>query len=236
MNPQVIDNPQVVVYARTVSDDAAQLASLAALLDDTERERASRRSNPARFITAHALLRTVASEWTGQPADAVAFERECVTCGSTAHGKPVVRGHDDVFVSLSYAGDLALVSATLVGQTGVDVEQVAGAAFEGFESVTLADDELAGFEGVGTADLPAARARVWARKESVLKASGHGLVVDPRQVVVTPPGLPAALVQWRGDRPLTGPAQLHDVALPDQRYAAAVTVLTDVALEVQVRC
>lgn len=236
MNPQVIDNPQVIVYARTVSDDAAQLAGLAALLDDTERERASRRGNPARFITAHALLRTVASEWTGQPAGDVAFERECVTCGSTAHGKPVVRGHDDVFVSLSYAGDLALVSATLVGQTGVDVEQVAGAAFEGFESVTLADDELAGFEGVGISELPAARARVWARKESVLKASGHGLVVDPRQVVVTPPGLPAALVQWRGDHPLTAPAQLYDVGLPDQRYAAAVTVLTDLPLEVQLRC
>ena len=229
-------NSQVIVYARTVSSDATRLADLAALLDDSERERASRRHNPARFITAHALLRTVAGEWTGQPPAGVAFERQCVTCGSTAHGKPVVRGHDDVYVSLSYAGDLALVSATLVGQTGVDVEQVDGAEFDGFEAVTLAEDELRGFEDVASADLAAARARVWARKESVLKASGHGLVVDPRDVVVSAPTLPAALVQWRGDRPLTAPAQLYDVTLPDRRYAAAVTVLTEQPVEVQVRC
>lgn len=229
-------NPQVTVYARTVSADTAVLADLAALLDDSERERASRRRNPARFVTAHALLRTVAGEWTGEDPGRVVFDRSCATCGSAAHGKPVISGHDEVFVSLSYSGDLALVSATLVGQTGVDVEQVDGAAFDGFETVNLADDELDGFEGIATADLAAARARVWARKESVLKASGHGLVVDPRDVVVTAPGLPAGLVQWRGDRPLTAPARLYDLALPDARYAAAVTVLTEQPVEVEVRC
>lgn len=225
----------MTVYARRVSHDPQVVAGLRELLDDDERQRAMRRTRPAAYITAHALLRTVASEWTGQEPVAVAFDRACATCGSHAHGKPVLRDHEDVFVSLSYAGDLAVVAVTSAGETGVDVEELVEAGFDGFEEVTLAADERAGFVGVPPPGLAAARARVWARKESILKASGHGLVVDPREVVVTPPSAPAALVQWRGEKPLVAPVQLHDVPLPESGYAAAVAVLTDDPVAVDLR-
>jgi 4'-phosphopantetheinyl transferase len=226
---------QVTVYARRVSSDPEVLAGLRKVLDVHERERAARRASPAAYVTAHALLRSVASEWTGQRPEAVAFDRACATCGSHAHGKPVLRGHEDVFVSLSYAGELAVVAVTAAGETGVDVEELVEAGFDGFEDVTLAPDERAGFDGVPAAGLAAARAQVWARKESILKASGHGLVVDPREVVVTPPSHGAALVQWRGETPLAAPVQLHDVPLPHSGYAAAVAVLTDRPVVVELR-
>lgn len=225
----------MTVYTRRVSTDAEVLARLREVLDDDECRRAGRRTHPAAYITAHALLRAVAGEWTGQGPGDVAFDRACATCGSHAHGKPVLRGHEDVFVSLSYAGELAVVAVTGAGETGVDVEQLVEEGFEGFEDVTLAQDERAGFADVPLDVLAAARAQVWARKESILKASGHGLVVDPREVVVTAPSDRAALVQWRGDTPLSAPVQLHDVPLPDSGYAAAVAVLTDDPVVVNVR-
>jgi 4'-phosphopantetheinyl transferase len=66
---------------------------------------------------------------------------------------------------------------------------------------------------------------VWSRKEAVLKATGHGLVVDPRDVVVSGPLADAALVDWRGDRPIGSPVQLLDLPLDTTEYAAAVAVL-----------
>jgi 4'-phosphopantetheinyl transferase len=68
---------------------------------------------------------------------------------------------------------------------------------------------------------------VWARKEAVLKASGHGLAVDPRQVVVSGPEEPAALLQWKGDVPLGTGVQLADVPLTEPGHVAAVALLSD---------
>jgi 4'-phosphopantetheinyl transferase len=225
---------QVTVHARRVSPDPGLLSRLTELLDEHERHRSRRRPDPASYITAHALLRTVVADWTGQAPHAVQFHRACATCGSSAHGKPLIRGHEGVHVSLSYAGELAVVVVTSTGEAGVDVERADEADFEGFEAVTLAPEEVLALQSVGLTELAAARARVWARKESVLKASGHGLAVDPRDVVVTGPAEPAALVQWRGDRPLTRPVQLHDVPLPHPGYAAAVAVLTEGPVDITV--
>jgi 4'-phosphopantetheinyl transferase len=220
----------VSVYARAVSDDPA----LTELLDAQELERSLRRSNPMRYITAHALLRRVVADRTGQAPRDVAFDRHCATCGSTAHGKPVVRDHPDVHVSLSYAGRLALAAVTGSGEAGVDVEQVEDADHEGFDLSTLALDEQAAFGAVAAYRLGAARAQVWARKEAVLKATGHGLVVDPREVVVTGPDEDAALEEWRGERPLTSPVQLIDVPLQVDGYAAAVAVLCPRSVRLEV--
>jgi 4'-phosphopantetheinyl transferase len=219
------------VHARRVSDDAA----LEDLLDDAERMRAVRRSSPARYITAHALLRTVVGERTGVDPRDVTFERHCATCGSTAHGKPVVCGHRGLYVSLSYAGELAVVAVSEAGETGIDVEEVDEADFDGFGAVTLAREEEPPFALIPLERLGLARARVWARKESVLKATGHGLVVDPREVVVTGPDEAAGLVAWRGDRPLPSAVQLHDILPFDPGYAAAVTVLCDAPVSVRLQ-
>jgi len=220
----------VSVHARPVSSDPA----LADLLDSDERERSTRRGNPPRYITAHALLRTVVADLTGQAPHELRFDRRCMTCGSTAHGKPVVRGHPSLHVSLSYAGSLALVGVSAAGEVGVDVEEAADADYDGFDTTTLAAEEVDAFGVVAAYRLPLARAQVWARKEAVLKATGHGLVVDPREVVVSGPDQDAALVDWRGEHPVGTAVHLRDVPLSVDGYAAAVAVLCDepVSLEV----
>jgi 4'-phosphopantetheinyl transferase len=221
---------EVEVQWRRVSTDPA----LADLLDDRERERAARRSNPARYTTAHALLRTCAGERLGVAPASLRFERTCATCGSHRHGKPSVEGHPELFVSLSYAGDLTIVALSFGGEVGVDVEEVDESDFEGFNVVTLDRSEVPAMDAVTPEDLSHARARVWARKESVLKASGHGLVVDPRQVVVSGPAEPPELRAWRGEHSLPGPVQLADLDLGDPNHVAAVALLADQRLEVRV--
>ena len=212
----------VEVVWRRVSTDP----SLAEVLDDRERERAARRGNPARYTTAHALLRTAVAQRVGGTPQDLVFDRTCATCGSHRHGKPTVAGHPELSVSLSYAGGLAVVALSRGGEVGVDVEVVDDSDFEGFNAVTLDPSEAPGLDRVGADQLGLARARVWARKEAVLKASGHGLAVDPRQVVVSGPEEPAALLQWKGELPLGTGAQLADVPLTEPGHVAAVALLS----------
>jgi 4'-phosphopantetheinyl transferase len=217
---------EVQVQWRRVSDDPALIDALAGLLDAPERERAARRSSPARYITAHALLRQCVGDALGRAPGDVVFERTCATCGSHRHGKPSIAGDSGLSVSLSYAGGLALVGLSWSGEVGVDVEEVDDSDFDGFNTVTLDDGEVAALDALQGDELRHARARVWARKESVLKATGHGLVVDPRQVVVSGPAEAPALVAWHGEHPLPGSVQVADLDLGDPHHIAAVALLS----------
>lgn len=221
----------VVVRATPVVDDPRRLE----LLDARERERAARKSHPDPFVTAHALLRRLVADETGLDPRLLAFERRCATCGTDRHGKPHVVGMRDVFVSVSYGEHLAVAAVTRLGQVGVDVEALESADFDGFGSVTLDATESAPLDALTGHDLLAARARIWARKESILKATGHGLVVDPSQVVVSSPHAPAALVQWKAAEHPPGPTQLCDVDVGAADHRAAVAVLTSRPLSVRVQ-
>jgi 4'-phosphopantetheinyl transferase len=145
------------------------------LLDDATR---GRLVGPRRDLraSAHALLRLVLTGLTGtEPRDHRLAVR-CRTCGEAAHGKPVLE-HPVLHVSLSASRTAVAVAVSGAAPVGVDVEQVDLAAFDGFTGVVLGAGEQA--------DDAAARARAWTRKEAVLKATGHGLAVDPREVDVS---------------------------------------------------
>lgn len=221
----------VVVRATPVVEDLRLLD----LLDAGERDRAARRRDPNPFVTAHALLRHLVSDETGADPRSLAFEKRCATCGTDRHGKPHVVGMRDIFVSVSYGEHMAVAAVTRLGQVGVDVEDLESADFEGFGSVTLDGTEEAALEALDGDELLAARALVWARKEAVLKATGHGLVVDPSQVVVSAPDAPAALVEWKAAQHPPGPTRLADLDVGATDHRAAVAVLTSRPLSVRVQ-
>ena len=206
--------------------------SLRDLLDDTELARADRKRDPAPFVSAHALARrTLARVLHVDPAD-LAFERRCPTCGSERHGKPSIVARPDWSFSLSYTDTLAVIAVAQGPSVGIDVEHVEEADFDSFDRLTLAEEEGAAFAQVHGRDLLAARAQVWARKEAILKATGHGLVVDPTEVVVTGPESPAALVDWRAEETRPEAVSLADADLRTPDHRCAVAVLADVDLEV----
>jgi 4'-phosphopantetheinyl transferase len=150
--------------------------------------------------SAHALLRLLLSERTGLPPAGHVLVRRCTTCGE-AHGKPRLQ-HPSLHVSLAHVPGAVAVAITDAGPVGVDLERVEATGFDGFDDVVLAPGE--------TASTPAERARLWTRKEAVLKATGDGLTRDPRTVDV------------RGSTALG--AHLLDVDLPGA-LAGAVAVL-----------
>ncbi|WP_404381657.1 4'-phosphopantetheinyl transferase superfamily protein [Knoellia locipacati] len=221
----------VVIRTTEVTDDPR----LRDLLDAGELERVQRRENPHPFITAHALLRRLVADETGVDPRQLEFEKRCATCGTDRHGKPHVAGMRDIHVSVSYGEHMAVAVVTNIGEVGVDVEDLESADFDGFASVTLDASEAAHLDGLDGDALLGARALLWARKEAILKATGHGLVVDPSQVVVSAPDAPAALVEWKAREHPPGPTQVGDIDLGREDHRAAVAVLTSRPITVRVQ-
>jgi 4'-phosphopantetheinyl transferase len=142
-----------------------------------------------------------AAEFAGVAAEEIRIVRACRSCASDQHGKPYVMGtRDAVHVSLSRAGELAVIAMSDAGPVGVDLELTAASQVD-----------------VAT----------WVRKESVLKATGHGLLVDPDSVEVTAPDQAPVLLSCPAIEPLAAPAWVLSLECPDG-YVGAVTVLSAV--------
>jgi 4'-phosphopantetheinyl transferase len=136
---------------------------------------------PSEDVDEATLIRLVA-EVTGST-DGVRIVRACRSCGSDRHGKPQVvlpSGSPAVHVSLSRCGGRAVVAVADTGPVGVDLELV---------------------RPDGPDDLVA-----WVRAESLVKATGHGLTIDPDTLDV--------------------PHRTLDLDAP-AGFVAAVTILTD---------
>jgi 4'-phosphopantetheinyl transferase len=151
-----------------------------------------------RFVGARLLLRQVVAGATGCPPDEVALHQTCGRCGGP-HGRPTVEvgGRAGPEVSFAHAGDLVIV-AVGPAPVGVDIEPM-------------------------RADIAPGDLRTWVRKEAVLKATGHGLDVDPSLLEVGPPTSPPKLTGWHGPgrRPALRMADLE----PEPGYLAAVARL-----------
>lgn len=157
-----------------------------------------------RFVAARALLRRVVGDVAGCAPAEVVLHQTCARCGGP-HGRPVV-GHG-LEVSMTHAGGLVAV-AVARSPVGIDLEPVPTAAEE---------DRLV----------------TWVRSEAVLKATGHGLEVDPRLVDVGAAGEPPRLARW------SGPGRTPRLRLRDLRpapgYVAAVARLGIGPLRVDAR-
>ena len=165
------------------------------------------------------LVREGATRAFGVPEHAARVVRLCPTCGSSTHGRPLLAGGPGLVVpqvSIGHAGPVTVVALSSAGQIGVDVERSDAAAFDGFPAVALHPAEKARSTQERTV--------TWVRKEALLKATGHGLAVDPSRICLTEPWDLPALVEWplAGGRP---PAQLYDVETAPG-HVAAVAVLS----------
>jgi 4'-phosphopantetheinyl transferase len=114
---------------------------------------------PSEDIDPLTLVRLV-GELTGST-EGIRIVRACRACGSDQHGKPQVvvpRGRPAAHLSLSRSGGRAVVALTDIGPIGVDLERVGAQR---------------------RSDLVA-----WVRAESLVKATGHGLTIDPATIDV----------------------------------------------------
>jgi 4'-phosphopantetheinyl transferase len=103
------------------------------------------------------------------------------------------------------------------GEVGIDVQQVGEGAVHELSPLVLAESEVR--------HVAAARDffTYWTRKEALVKATGDGVTVPLREVVVSPPGTPPRLLGF--PRPGALAAQLRDLS-PDSGYVGALAVLS----------
>ncbi len=163
--------------------------------------------------TAEDLVRRLAATWIGGPAGEVRTGRICPVCGSDRHGRPYLPAEgpaDPPAISVSRTGSATVVAMSWAGPVGVDVEQL-----DGFQDPAVGDVLLHPSE---VATGPGQLCTTWVRKEALLKASGQGLAVDPRTVLLGPPDAAATVL----DRPGAEAAWVLDLDLaPDLRAAVA---------------
>ncbi len=154
------------------------LYALADLLSRSEQERAARfLVEPARrqFLASHAALRLILGDQLGVEPRLLGFR-------ATKKGKPQLTGPcaSACHFNLSHAGTYALVGVAQDCEIGVDIEQhqapekvteLAPLCFTEIERQILkrATGSGAGHE---------AFARLWTRKEAILKACGEGIGTD----------------------------------------------------------
>lgn len=189
--------------------------SLAVLLDGRDRARRGRIMRAAdrdRFLAAWVLARVVLGERLGRDPGALGFDRTCTHCGDTGHGKPVVEdAGPGLDFSLSHAGELAVVAVS-DRSVGLDVEDAT--AGERPLDAALTERERAACPDY------AGFARLWTRKEAVLKAVGKGLAVHPGRIEVLGSTLLALPEELGRPEDYT----LRDVPLPAP-YVGSLAVL-----------
>jgi 4'-phosphopantetheinyl transferase len=204
--------------------------SVAQWLDPDERERLGslrRADDRARFATGRALLRLVASRFVDTSPDQVRVRVLCPLCGSDRHGRPVIVVADDrrpPQVSLAHAGDRVVV-ALAAGPVGIDVERVS-AAPDAVADVAWSAAERAALAADPEGRSPEARARLWVRKEAVLKATGYGLSVPLATLTVTTGAGEARVLSWPGHEDWAGCLGLRDVDV-GRGYAGGIAVRCD---------
>jgi 4'-phosphopantetheinyl transferase len=223
-----------VVWARPTES-----ARAGGWLDAREREQLARLKQSAdrsRYVAAHALLRVVvARSWGVDPAS-VEVTAKCTRCGGP-HGRPIVNpppGRNVLHVSIAHAGNRVVVATTDVGPVGVDVEEDSAASFAGYDDVALADEETHALLQLPADEQRSARTRMWVRKEAVLKATGEGLSVDPRLVIVSATAQLPRLLAWPTGSVKPSFVHLTDLAL-GSGYTACAAVLAPRDVPVRLR-
>jgi 4'-phosphopantetheinyl transferase len=165
------------------------LAALLAVLDADERRRADAyrsADDRRRFVVAHGATRHIVARCLGAPAEEIRWRHG-------PHGKPELAGRwTGAQVNLSHSGDVSMVAVTASRPVGVDVQRVlprvdATAMAHRYFPPEEARLVRAAPDAEGRADR---FARLWARKEALVKAHG-GRLTQGLRVQVHNVGAPA---------------------------------------------
>ncbi|WP_372494641.1 4'-phosphopantetheinyl transferase family protein [Pseudarthrobacter humi] len=151
-----------------------------ALLTDAELRRLSRlrkTGDRGRFTTSTVLAKRAIAAELGINPRCVELDRRCEHC-SADHGRPRVPG-SGLHLSIAHASDVVGVAITRSGPIGLDVEPDAGDDLRDLAGQLLGDGERAA--------TPVDVLRYWVRKEAAVKATGDGIGIGLRDVVVSGP-------------------------------------------------
>ena len=171
------------VWRVSLDQSVEQVAELHELLDERERDRASKFhkvEDRRRFIAARGTLRLLLGRYTSSAPEDVSI---CIRPG----GKPSLdrqRHSKGVHFNVSHCGDLALL-AFADSEVGIDLQRVEEITdISAIVANFFSEKETAAFNQLHAAERHQFFYRAWARKEAYVKATGAGFAVDPAKVCV----------------------------------------------------
>ncbi len=189
------------IWRGSVNVRAFELAAvnqrMISLLDPAETARAATIADVAThrdFIAGRVAQRLMAAELLDAAPQELMSAYSCPECGSNpvpSHGTPgyLLRGVPvalSISFSRSHGWALAAMVRAAAVPLGVDLQNIAQVAFDGFDDVALSSTEKAYLGRLATGARDAWRAAAWARKEAMAKASGLGLRTDPALIEAFP--------------------------------------------------
>lgn len=144
-------------------------------LSEDERTRADKlkiKQKQDQFIVTRSLLRLLLSNSLSKEAGDVVFTYE-------QHGKPIIKdqvNNKPVEFNVSHSGDYALIAMTLGNRVGVDIEAInMRMEYESLSTRFFSEKEKNELFNVDKQQQCDAFYRIWARKESFIKAIGQGV-------------------------------------------------------------
>lgn len=189
------------IWCGSINVRAFELAAvdqrMVSLLDPAETARAAAIADVAThrdFIAGRVAQRLMAAELLDAAPQDLMSAYSCPECGSNpvpSHGTPgyLLRGVPaalSISFSRSHGWALAAMVRAAAVPLGVDLQNVAQVAFDGFDDVALSSTEKAYLARLATEERDAWRAAAWARKEALAKYSGLGLRTDPTLIEAFP--------------------------------------------------
>lgn len=205
------------------------MAYLFDVLDQEERDRAAvfqRSRDRHRFIVAHGATRCIVGEHLGAPPHELRWVRG-------RHGKPELAGTwTGAQVNLSHSGEFSMVAVSASRHVGVDIQHLLPDLDVAAMATRYFPPDEARYVATGAdADGRAARfARLWARKEAIIKAGGGRLFPGLRIPVLGPT---EAVVDYP-DEDSSRPFRISDVPAP-RGFRAAVALADDDDYQVDLR-
>lgn len=163
-----------------------------------------------RFKVGALLLRLVVAVNSGEDPSRVVVKRSCPTCGG-AHGKPRVAG-SALNISLSHSRPFIALASSADSAVGVDIEQppiphfrqISHRVCNASEPVETAFDFLT----------------YWCRKEAAVKATGDGIGIGLRRVVVSPSRADAEVLAYPGGNRIA----LKDLSTDGELFGAVAVL------------
>jgi 4'-phosphopantetheinyl transferase len=208
----------------------------------------------------HDLLRRAVTRVSETLPEEIREDSTCDRCGAQ-HGKPTIvfpvptgpslvgmagmagmDGPDGSVarswqVSISRCPGVAVVAVSDSVVVGVDVESIERLSRASIDAVAFHPDELAVLSRLKPDAASRARTILWTRKEAVLKASGHGLRIDPTSLHISVPvrkhSGPAVVREWPPGLAGRFRAQLAGFEL-DDGCVGTIAALTDRPISIEV--
>ena len=144
-------------------------------LSDDEQGRAAKlkiQQKKDQFVITRALLRLLLSTNLGKDSQDIVFSYE-------QHGKPTIEDKINdkaIEFNISHSGDYALIAMSLENKVGVDIEEINSSIdYQSLSKRFFSDKEKNELQSLENDRQCDAFYRIWARKESFIKATGKGV-------------------------------------------------------------